>query len=141
MLILWLLYKPVSVSIWLPYKCWARTSSSVKESKIRLLFVLAFGMAGLRVIVVGASVSGLTLANALDRAGLDFVVLEQQKDITEQTGASIVIFPNGYAPLEQLGLYEDIEKASLPMTTNNSRSGHQSQLIRQFNAFHLMTKR
>jgi 2-polyprenyl-6-methoxyphenol hydroxylase-like FAD-dependent oxidoreductase len=96
---------------------------------------------GVRVIIVGASISGLTLANALDRAGIDFVVLEKQKNVEVQKGASIVIFSNGFVTLDQLGLYEDIAKATHPLTDNNSRSGREARLIRHFNAFDLIRKR
>jgi 2-polyprenyl-6-methoxyphenol hydroxylase-like FAD-dependent oxidoreductase len=96
---------------------------------------------GLRVIIVGGSVSGLTLANALDRAGIDFVVLEKQNDVTVQNGASIVIFPNGFITLEQLGLYEHIKNVILPITKNNTRSGRDARLVRHFDAFNLMWKR
>ena len=95
----------------------------------------------LRVVIVGGSVSGLTLAHALDQAGIDFVVLEKKNDITIQSGASIVIFPNAFAALEQLGLYEAIEKATLPLTGMNSRSGPGARLIRHSNSFRLMWKR
>jgi 2-polyprenyl-6-methoxyphenol hydroxylase-like FAD-dependent oxidoreductase len=96
---------------------------------------------GFRVIIVGGSVSGLTLANALDRAGIDFVVLEKQNDITVQNGASIVVFPNGFAALEQLGLYEDIAKLTLPITKHNARAGPDARLFWQFDGFYLQSKR
>ncbi len=96
---------------------------------------------GLRVIIVGGSVSGLTLANALERAGIDFVVLEKQNDITVQNGASIIVFPNGMVSLDQLGIYKDIQKVTLPLTEHNSRSGQNARLIRHFDGFRLMRKR
>lgn len=95
----------------------------------------------LRVIIVGASISGLTLANALDRAGIDFVVLEKQKDVEVQKGASILIFPNGFVALDQLGLYDDITKATLAMTGNNFRSGPTARFIKHFDEFDMIRKR
>ncbi|KAE8151568.1 hypothetical protein BDV25DRAFT_171339 [Aspergillus avenaceus] len=65
-----------------------------------------------KVIIVGGSISGLTLAHCLDRAGIDYVVLEKHHDIHPQLGASIVIFPNGGRILEQLGMFRQIEELS-----------------------------
>ncbi|KNG89842.1 putative FAD-dependent monooxygenase [Aspergillus nomiae NRRL 13137] len=63
-----------------------------------------------RVIIVGGSVTGLTLAHCLDRAGIDYIVLEKHQEIHPQIGASVVIFPNGGRILEQLGLYQRIQE-------------------------------
>ncbi|KAE8313486.1 hypothetical protein BDV41DRAFT_588138 [Aspergillus transmontanensis] len=65
-----------------------------------------------KIIIVGGSVTGLTLAHCLDRAGIDYIVLEKHKEIHPQIGASVVIFPNGGRILEQLGLYQRIEALS-----------------------------
>lgn len=47
------------------------------------------------VLISGGSITGLTLANALERVGVDFLVLEKWYEIALDVGASIVIFPNG----------------------------------------------
>ncbi|CZR66056.1 uncharacterized protein PAC_15957 [Phialocephala subalpina] len=62
----------------------------------------------LRVIIVGGSIAGLTLAHSLHHSNVDFVVLEAGKEIAPQVGASIAIFPHGVRILDQLGLFEDI---------------------------------
>ncbi len=62
----------------------------------------------LRVIVVGGSIAGLTLAHCLHHSNIDFVVLEAGKEIAPQVGASIAVFPNGLRILDQLGMFEDI---------------------------------
>ncbi|PKX91336.1 FAD-dependent oxidoreductase [Aspergillus novofumigatus IBT 16806] len=67
------------------------------------------------VIVVGGSIAGLTLAHCLDRAGIDHIVLEKAKDIAPQLGTSIGISPNGARILDQLGVYEEIEKCIEPL--------------------------
>jgi 2-polyprenyl-6-methoxyphenol hydroxylase-like FAD-dependent oxidoreductase len=48
-----------------------------------------------RVIIAGGGIAGLTLANALERAGIDFILLEGRNEIAPQVGASIgmVNFP------------------------------------------------
>ncbi|KAL4891704.1 hypothetical protein BDV59DRAFT_208887 [Aspergillus ambiguus] len=61
-----------------------------------------------RVVIVGGSIAGLTLAHCLLRNNIDFVVLESHADIAPQVGASIGIIPNGARILDQLGLYDDV---------------------------------
>lgn len=59
-----------------------------------------------KVIIVGGSVAGLSLANMLERSGIDYVVLEARREIAPQLGASIGMLPNGLRILEQLGCYD-----------------------------------
>ncbi|GME66351.1 fad binding domain-containing protein [Neofusicoccum parvum] len=61
----------------------------------------------LKVLIVGASISGLTLAHCLDRANIDYEVFDGYP-VAPPVGASICIFPNGSAVLDQLGLYESL---------------------------------
>jgi 2-polyprenyl-6-methoxyphenol hydroxylase-like FAD-dependent oxidoreductase len=68
-----------------------------------------------RVIVGGGGISGLTLANALEKAGIDYILLEARNTITPQVGASIGIFPNGLRIIDQLGCYERIVKEITPL--------------------------
>ncbi|OJD33163.1 fad binding domain-containing protein [Diplodia corticola] len=63
-----------------------------------------------RVAIVGGSIAGLTLALALEKSGIDFVVLEAYPEIAPQVGASIAVLPNGFRVLDQLGCYEDLLK-------------------------------
>ncbi|KAK7706984.1 hypothetical protein SLS64_007192 [Diaporthe eres] len=72
----------------------------------------------LKVIIVGGSIAGLTLAHCLERLGISFEVLERNEDISPQLGASIGILPNGARILAQLGLFEAIEKEVEPMKTS-----------------------
>lgn len=68
-----------------------------------------------RVIIVGGSVAGLTLAHCLQQAGIDHVVLEKNSDLSPQVGASIGITPNGGRILDQLGLFDAVEKMTYPL--------------------------
>jgi FAD dependent monooxygenase len=70
-----------------------------------------------KVIIIGAAVSGLTLAHMLERAGIDFVILERGKEVAFAGGASIGLQPNALRILDQLGLYEDICAATVPIKT------------------------
>ncbi|KAK4169846.1 Neuroligin-4, X-linked [Cladorrhinum sp. PSN259] len=63
----------------------------------------------LKVVIVGAGVAGLTLANALEKAGVDYLLLERHKEIAPQIGASIGIFASGARILDQLGVWKDVE--------------------------------
>jgi 2-polyprenyl-6-methoxyphenol hydroxylase-like FAD-dependent oxidoreductase len=56
-----------------------------------------------KVVVVGGSLSGLTLANMLEKLNIDYVVLESYETIAPQVGASIGLQANGLRILDQLG--------------------------------------
>ena len=67
-----------------------------------------------KVIIVGGGVSGLTLANALERADIDYVLLERREEIAPYVGASVAITANGARVLDQLGCYETILEQTAP---------------------------
>ncbi|KAL2820628.1 hypothetical protein BJX63DRAFT_444182 [Aspergillus granulosus] len=69
------------------------------------------------VIIVGGSIAGLTLAHCLTKLDVDYIVLEKRQDIAPQEGASIGILPHGGRILDQLGLFDEIEKNVEPLTT------------------------
>ncbi|KAL0573426.1 hypothetical protein V5O48_008520 [Marasmius crinis-equi] len=56
-----------------------------------------------RVLIVGGSIAGLTLANILERVGIDFLLLESYREWAPDVGASIAMFPYGLRILDQLG--------------------------------------
>ncbi|CAG7973293.1 unnamed protein product [Penicillium olsonii] len=70
-----------------------------------------------KVVIVGGSVAGLTLAHCLSRAGIDYVVLEKRGEIAPQVGASIGIMPHGARILDQLGLFDSVEQLIEPLHT------------------------
>lgn len=59
------------------------------------------------VIINGAGIAGLTLANALQRKNIPFVVLEQAEAL-QVLGAGIALQNNGLAILEALGLAKEL---------------------------------
>ncbi|KAL4960975.1 FAD-dependent oxidoreductase [Aspergillus stella-maris] len=67
-----------------------------------------------RVIIVGGSITGLTLAHCLERAKIDYVVLEKHIDILAEPGISIGLMPNGSRILEQIGLYNQVDRLHHP---------------------------
>ena len=72
-----------------------------------------------RVVIVGGSIAGLTLAHCLEHANIEYIILEKGNDISPQLGASIGIMPNGGRILEQLGLFEEIESVTEPLYQAN----------------------
>lgn len=80
-----------------------------------------------RVIIAGGGISGLTLANALEKADIDYVLLEARDTIAPQVGASIGIFPNGARIIDQLGCLDLIVKDScvLRMGRSRDKNGYQ----------------
>ncbi|OJD32110.1 fad binding domain-containing protein [Diplodia corticola] len=61
----------------------------------------------LKVLIVGASTSGLTLAHCLDRVNIDYEIFDGHP-VAPPVGASICLLPNGVAVLDQLGLYKSL---------------------------------
>ncbi|KAI1979020.1 hypothetical protein LOZ53_004500 [Ophidiomyces ophidiicola] len=68
-----------------------------------------------KVIIVGGSVAGLTLAHCLDQANIEYLVLEKHANIQTNIGGSIVLMPNGCRILDQLGVYSLVEKSASPI--------------------------
>ncbi|CRK16904.1 FAD-dependent monooxygenase asqG like protein [Verticillium longisporum] len=67
---------------------------------------------GFKVIIVGGSISGLSLANMLEKFDIEFVLLEGHSFIVPQLGASLGLLPSGLRILDQLGCYEKIKELS-----------------------------
>jgi 2-polyprenyl-6-methoxyphenol hydroxylase-like FAD-dependent oxidoreductase len=70
-----------------------------------------------KVLIAGGSVAGLSLANMLERYGIDFEVFEKHAIIAPQLGASIGIFPNGFRILDQLGCLDAVDTISTPINS------------------------
>ncbi|KAJ2963555.1 hypothetical protein NQZ79_g1339 [Umbelopsis isabellina] len=68
-----------------------------------------------KAIIVGGSIAGLTLALALEKANIDYILLEKGTDFAPELGASIGIFCNGMRVMDQLGLKDVIKEKTEPM--------------------------
>ncbi|KAH7082317.1 FAD binding domain protein [Paraphoma chrysanthemicola] len=68
-----------------------------------------------RVVIGGGGISGLTLANALEKADVDYILLEARDTIAPQVGASIGLFPNGGRIMDQLGCFQRLESKTVPL--------------------------
>lgn len=67
-----------------------------------------------KVIIAGGSVAGLTLANALERAGVDYVLLEK-RDVAPNKGQSILVLPCTALVFEQLGINKTLDEVCVPL--------------------------
>ena len=67
-----------------------------------------------RVLIVGGGVVGLTLANALEKADVDYLVLEK-RDIAPQLGASISVLSHIARVFTQLGIWDVMRKATFDL--------------------------
>ncbi|KAK8095207.1 uncharacterized protein PG998_014431 [Apiospora kogelbergensis] len=72
-----------------------------------------------KIVVVGGGPVGMTVAHALTRAGIDFVLLESRPSIAMAAGTSLVMSPIGLRALSQFGLLPAIEKAGSPCPSVN----------------------
>ncbi|KAI8580987.1 hypothetical protein K450DRAFT_270474 [Umbelopsis ramanniana AG] len=75
-----------------------------------------------KAIIVGGSISGLTLALCFEKANIDYIVLEAREKFAPQVGASVGLFPNGLRILDQLGITETIERSTEPLKKGYLRS-------------------
>ncbi|KOC07347.1 FAD binding domain protein [Aspergillus flavus AF70] len=69
----------------------------------------------MRVIIVGGGLAGLTLASALEKANVDFVLLEARGQFDPQVGASIGLNAAAMRILDQLGAAEEIMNHTAPI--------------------------
>jgi 2-polyprenyl-6-methoxyphenol hydroxylase-like FAD-dependent oxidoreductase len=84
-----------------------------------------------KVVIVGGSVSGLTLANMLEKLNIDYVVLESYKTIAPQVGASIGLQANGLRILDQLGCAETlIDFVDTPLHSQFLRDSEGKEFVR-----------
>ncbi|RWA14077.1 hypothetical protein EKO27_g1044 [Xylaria grammica] len=67
-----------------------------------------------KVIIAGGSIIGLTLANALERAGIDYLLLEKRQ-IAPNLGASISLLSHNSRVYEQLGVIDQFNAATVPL--------------------------
>ncbi|KAG0345749.1 hypothetical protein BG004_003180 [Podila humilis] len=64
-----------------------------------------------KVVIVGGGIAGMTLGVILERAGIDFVILEASQEI-RPLGATVYLGPPVMRAMEQLGLLDDIVRNS-----------------------------
>lgn len=112
-----LLFLSFQSTIYPPNKVYARPMYRVNTMESTATSSLIARPIGFRVIIVGGSIAGLTLAHCLSKLGVDYVILEKRQQIAPQEGASIGILPHGGRILDQLGLFNAIQRDVEPLTT------------------------
>lgn len=90
-----------------------------------------------KAIVVGGGPVGLTTALALERAGIDFVVLERREEVVINAGSSLVLNPEGMGVLQQLGVLDAVDAVSSPLGTID-RVDHSGRNIGNMQIFNLL---
>ncbi|KAI0405848.1 hypothetical protein F4802DRAFT_596809 [Xylaria palmicola] len=68
-----------------------------------------------RAIIIGGGPVGLTVANGLERAGLEYLVVERHPTIVSESGAGIMLWPHSLRVFDQLGLLEACEGRYIPL--------------------------
>lgn len=86
--------------------------------------------------------TGLTLANMLERAGIDYLVLEGHHEIAPQIGASIGLFPSGLRVLDQLGCAKDLlDLVDMPLENMFMRNADGSVIFHQKDSMEIFEER
>ena len=94
-----------------------------------------------RVIIAGGGLAGLTLANALQHTGIDYLLLESRSNIAPQIGGSIGLAPNGSRILDQLSCYEEVEKLTEPIESMGNHAANGDDLLPRSDGFQLLHAR
>ncbi|QPC80133.1 hypothetical protein HYE68_010885 [Fusarium pseudograminearum] len=77
---------------------------------------------GFKVIVVGAGPVGLVLAHALQASGIDYVLVEQRRQVPPEPAYGVFIWPQILRILHQLGLLDVVSAVGQPMLQAIHRS-------------------
>lgn len=93
-----------------------------------------------RVIIVGGGPTGLSLANLLKAANIDFLLLEKHKSVLSDIGASIGLWPHSSRILAQLGL-EEIAEESNVLTHSRGLLEHDGTLVGQWPSFEWLIRK
>ncbi|KAK5631571.1 hypothetical protein RRF57_007285 [Xylaria bambusicola] len=72
-----------------------------------------------RAIIIGGGPIGLTIANGLDRAGIDFLVIERNPNIISESGAGIMAWPHTTRIFDQLGLTAACQGRYIPLQSKS----------------------
>ncbi|EFX00609.1 FAD-binding domain containing protein [Grosmannia clavigera kw1407] len=76
-----------------------------------------------RAIIAGGSIVGLTMALALDRADIDYVLLETG-EVAPDLGASVSMHAHTQRVMEQLAVWPEIDAAVVPVTDREHYDEH-----------------
>ncbi|RAK89719.1 FAD/NAD(P)-binding domain-containing protein [Aspergillus costaricaensis CBS 115574] len=83
-----------------------------------------------RAIIVGSGITGLSMAHALECAGIDYIVLEKNNQAVPHAGAAFILWPHITRILDQFGCLDKFREVSQPLRCENRR-GPNGKLIVQ----------
>lgn len=95
----------------------------------------------MKVIIVGGGIAGLTFASALERAGIDFVLLEARSLFDPQVGASIGMQASAMRIFDQLGAAQEVIDQTVPFSRNGQRRSDGSPIAEPLLSFQLLERR
>jgi 2-polyprenyl-6-methoxyphenol hydroxylase-like FAD-dependent oxidoreductase len=72
-------------------------------------------------VIAGAGIAGLALSAALQRHGIDSVVVEERPAVFS-AGGGITLWPNALAALDSIGLGDEVRAAGTQVTTGSLRT-------------------
>jgi 2-polyprenyl-6-methoxyphenol hydroxylase-like FAD-dependent oxidoreductase len=87
----------------------------------------------MKAIIVGSGIGGLTVANALYRAGHEVRLFERAPELTE-VGAGISLWANALYALDALGIGQSIHAACQPLTKSEMRVERGHRIAGAFSA-------
>ncbi|KAF4467207.1 hypothetical protein FALBO_5936 [Fusarium albosuccineum] len=98
-------------------------------------------MANFKAIIIGAGPNGLLAALTLQKAGVDFIILEKRKVADLNWGSSVCVWPHSVRVLDQLGLLKEAKQLYMPIKRkcNLRRDGSViswSRMIEDIKDFH-----
>ncbi|OTA57981.1 FAD/NAD(P)-binding domain-containing protein [Hypoxylon sp. EC38] len=67
---------------------------------------------GFRAIIVGAGPVGLYMAHAMQRANIDFMILEQRRSLLDPSGQLLFVWPQTVRLFDQIGLLDPMQEAA-----------------------------
>ncbi|KAH9427857.1 hypothetical protein MCOR02_011356 [Pyricularia oryzae] len=68
-----------------------------------------------RVVIVGAGPVGLYMAHAMERADIDYVLLERRATVANPNGQLLLVWPHTARLFDQIGVYHDLARENIPM--------------------------
>lgn len=80
------------------------------------------------VVIVGGGPIGLYLAHAMEKAKIDYVLLEQHTTVLNPSGQLLFTWPQTVRLLDQLGLYEATKDAAMTIHYKKRVWGHDGQV-------------
>jgi 2-polyprenyl-6-methoxyphenol hydroxylase-like FAD-dependent oxidoreductase len=83
---------------------------------------------------VGAGPVGLSVANLLKAAGLDFVIVERHREVVSKNGGAVMLWPQGTRVWESLGLLDAAQGHYMP-THSRMALDHRGRVIDHLYAF------